>query len=56
VSIRSHAKIASFDAPTAQDNWILEAIALDMRMVPVPAAARLFGLAMLGSFAIARRN
>ena len=41
---------------TAQDDWGMESIVTDMQVVPLTAAAWLFGSAMLGLFGIARRK
>ena len=41
---------------TAQSDWGMESIATDMQVVPLTAAAWLFGSAMLGLFGVARRK
>ena len=41
---------------TAQDDWGMESIATDMQVVPLTAAAWLFGSALLGLFGVARRK
>ncbi len=41
---------------TAQNDWGMESIATDRQVVPLTAAAWLFGSAMLGLFGVARRK
>ena len=44
------------DIQAAQSDWGVESIATDMQVMPLSAAAWLFGSAMLGLFGVARRK